>query len=403
MASAPRYIGTKTGEVVKAIAIDSHHTWGNIRRATGFSEKELNYHLHLLFNDNVLFKDKNEYYIIPKLEEQYLAYYQSPISQTINPSSSHVNNQTTKVVKQFSLFNLKGIVIIAVLLLSLSQNITNFTNSAQLETQIESQSQTLQSYASTIEELENNIEQLNSQIEVLVTLNAALSEYALALEAQISELESEPLSSSISPSSTSTSTRTISIDLIGTCTRVIDGDTFELSSGKRVRLADIDAPESYESGYTTSKNALSAWILDETVYLDVDDIYETDSYGRYVCVVYVEYGSGYANVNNALLTSGNAELSDYYNEFDPSVWGTPGNLDTSEALQDTSSSSSSSSSSSLGTSTSTGQYVGSINSNKYHLPSCYWAQQINLSNEIWFTSKADAEAHGYIPCKVCKP
>ena len=32
-----------------------------------------------------------------------------------------------------------------------------------------------------------------------------------------------------------------------------------------------------------------------------------------------------------------------------------------------------------------------------------WAQQINQSNEIWFTSKADAEAHGYVPCKVCKP
>jgi len=182
---------------------------------------------------------------------------------------------------------------------------------------------------------------------------------------------------------------------------VIDGDTFELSSGKRVRLADVDAPESYESGYTTSTNALSSWILGETVYLEIDDIFETDIYGRYVCVVYFEYGTGYANVNNALLTNGYAELSDYYNEFDPSVWGTPGILDTSEALQDTSSSSSSSSSSD--SSTSSGLYVGSINSDKYHYPPCYWAQQIYLSNEIWFTSKADAGAHGYVPCKVCNP
>jgi len=50
-----------------------------------------------------------------------------------------------------------------------------------------------------------------------------------------------------------------------------------------------------------------------------------------------------------------------------------------------------------------GIYVGSINSNKYHLPSCYWAGQINKSNEIWFTSKSDAESHGYVPCKVCEP
>ena len=49
------------------------------------------------------------------------------------------------------------------------------------------------------------------------------------------------------------------------------------------------------------------------------------------------------------------------------------------------------------------RYVGSINSDKYHLPSCYWAGQINPENEIWFTSKSDAESHGYVPCKVCKP
>lgn len=304
------------------------------------------------------------------------------------------------MARKFSLFNRKGIVIIAILLLSLSLNIRNYTYIAQLETQIEAQSQTMQSYVSTIEELENDIEQLNSQIDSLVTLNEALSEYVLALRAQISELQ-ESSSSSSSSSSQSTSTRTIFIDLIGTCTRVIDGDTFDLSSGKRVRLADIDAPESYESGYTTSTNALSSWILGEIVYLDIDDIFETDIYDRYVCVVYVEYGTGYTNVNNVLLTNGYAELSDYNNEFDPSVWGTPSNLDTSEAVQDSSSSSSSSSSS--GSSTSSGRYVGSINSNKYHLPSCYWAQQINPSNEIWFTSKADAEAHGYVPCKVCKP
>jgi len=403
MTSIPRYVGTKTGDVVKAIVIESHHTWRNIQRATGFSEKELNYQLYLLFNDDVIFKDKNEYYIIPELEEQYLAYYQPQISQTVDHSSTQVNNKPTKVVKQFSLFNLKGIVLIAVLLFSLGLNITSYTNIAQLRTQIEVQSETLHSYASTIEGLENNIEQLNSQIEALVTLNEAISEYALALESQISELESASTSSSSSSSSQSTSSRTVSIDLIGTCTRVIDGDTFELSSGTRVRLADIDAPESYEVGYGASKNALSSWILGQTVYLDIDDIYEIDSYGRYVCVVYVEYSTGYSNVNNALLSNGYAELSDYYNEFDPTLWGTPGNLDTSEALQDTSSSSSSSSSSDSDTSTSTGRYVGSIKSNKYHLPSCYWAQQINPSNEIWFTSKADAEAHGYVPCKVCKP
>ena len=55
------------------------------------------------------------------------------------------------------------------------------------------------------------------------------------------------------------------------------------------------------------------------------------------------------------------------------------------------------------TSSSQGQFVGSIKSNKYHYPSCQWAQKISPSNEIWFSSLRDARAHGYVPCKVCNP
>jgi competence protein ComEC len=48
-------------------------------------------------------------------------------------------------------------------------------------------------------------------------------------------------------------------------------------------------------------------------------------------------------------------------------------------------------------------FVGSVKSNKYHYPSCQWAEKIKPSNEIWFTSSADAQAHGYVPCGVCHP
>jgi len=51
----------------------------------------------------------------------------------------------------------------------------------------------------------------------------------------------------------------------------------------------------------------------------------------------------------------------------------------------------------------TSRFVGSVNSNKYHYSWCEWAEQINPSNEIWFSSSADAGSHGYIPCKVCGP
>ena len=50
-----------------------------------------------------------------------------------------------------------------------------------------------------------------------------------------------------------------------------------------------------------------------------------------------------------------------------------------------------------------GQFVGSVNSNVYHYPSCEWAQKIKPENRIYFSSPQDAVNHGYRPCKVCNP
>lgn len=49
------------------------------------------------------------------------------------------------------------------------------------------------------------------------------------------------------------------------------------------------------------------------------------------------------------------------------------------------------------------QYVGSINSDKYHYPDCKWAERIKPENEIWFDSIKEAEEAGYKPCKACRP
>lgn len=51
----------------------------------------------------------------------------------------------------------------------------------------------------------------------------------------------------------------------------------------------------------------------------------------------------------------------------------------------------------------TGEFVGSTESNKYHYPSCRWAEKILPENQIWFSSSEDARAHGYVACKVCNP
>lgn len=111
------------------------------------------------------------------------------------------------------------------------------------------------------------------------------------------------------------------IDKTTVVSRVIDGDTFDATSGDRIRLADIDAPESGEYGHTDAKKSLTSLLYEKTVYLDIDDIYETDRYGRLVCVVYVDYNSTHLmNVNEMLLIAGDAVISDYHNEFDPFTW-----------------------------------------------------------------------------------
>lgn len=43
------------------------------------------------------------------------------------------------------------------------------------------------------------------------------------------------------------------------------------------------------------------------------------------------------------------------------------------------------------------QFVGSKNSNKYHLPSCRFAKNIKEENLVYFVSEEDAQSRGYIP------
>lgn len=46
-------------------------------------------------------------------------------------------------------------------------------------------------------------------------------------------------------------------------------------------------------------------------------------------------------------------------------------------------------------------YLGSKNSNKYHLPNCRWAKNIKPENIACFKDKIDAESKGYLPDKNC--
>lgn len=106
------------------------------------------------------------------------------------------------------------------------------------------------------------------------------------------------------------------IDRTSTVVSVHDGDTLTLTTGEKVRLADLNAPELGDAGADEATEYLRSLVNKKTVYLDVDDKYQTDAFGRLVCVVYVDYNAThYLNVNKALISGGYAEARNYDNEF----------------------------------------------------------------------------------------
>jgi len=116
-------------------------------------------------------------------------------------------------------------------------------------------------------------------------------------------------------------TPTWEIDAQGTVTYIVDGDTFDVNSVGRIRLADIDCPDQGEAGCQEATNYVSSLINGKTVYVDIDDVYGTDPYNRTVAVVYVRYNSTHLlNVNKDLLVQGLATIWNFYNEFNPYAW-----------------------------------------------------------------------------------
>lgn len=83
--------------------------------------------------------------------------------------------------------------------------------------------------------------------------------------------------------------------------RVIDGDTFVLSFGQRVRLRNVDSPELGLCGSNEAKSALEKIILKKRVELKD---YFTDQYGRIEAFVYV----GNIFVNNQMVKEGWAKF-----------------------------------------------------------------------------------------------
>lgn len=147
----------------------------------------------------------------------------------------------------------------------------------------------------------------------LLSIGFGINEF---IHLYISAPQSATRKAEISKESTSSSVATETTAHSETVKRVIDGDTIELASGKRVRYIGIDTPETVDPRKTVQcfgreAKAENVRLVDgKTVRLE-KDVSEIDKYGRLLRYVYV----GDVMVNEALARGGFA----YSSSFPPDV------------------------------------------------------------------------------------
>lgn len=141
--------------------------------------------------------------------------------------------------------------------------------------------------------------------------------------------------------------------------RVIDGDTFELEDGRKVRLIGIDAPEKYDSEKLErdaiksnkdkatikelgrlSTEYVKSFVEGKKVYLEKErGGSDKDRYGRLLRYVYLEDGTlvnakiireGYAYVYEKYPFSKQDEFRQYYREARENNRGLWGNIENLE-------------------------------------------------------------------------
>ncbi|MBU7045586.1 MAG: thermonuclease family protein [Theionarchaea archaeon] len=110
---------------------------------------------------------------------------------------------------------------------------------------------------------------------------------------------------------TTTTEVTISIEDIISCTAIIDGDTFRLSTGETVRLIGIDAPELSQPGGEESREYLAHLILGRNITLK-KGYEDRDKYNRLLRFVYL----GNLCINEEMIRQGYAEAR-YLSPNDP--------------------------------------------------------------------------------------
>lgn len=136
------------------------------------------------------------------------------------------------------------------------------------------------------------------------------------LETQDTQVVEVPKENNTTPSSSESSSSSkqqvaaeLGLELV-TVSRVIDGDTFELNDGRKVRLIGVNTPESTNrtevfgkeaSNYTKSK------LEGKQIYLQ-KDVSDTDRYGRYLRLAWLDVPSSLDSESEIRSKMFNADL-----------------------------------------------------------------------------------------------
>lgn len=91
-----------------------------------------------------------------------------------------------------------------------------------------------------------------------------------------------------------------------TVARIVDGDTVDISGGKRVRYIGVDTPETGDCFGSESTKKNKELVLDKEVRLE-KDVSETDKYGRLLRYVW----AGEIMVNEEMVRQGYAKVFTY--------------------------------------------------------------------------------------------
>ncbi len=170
--------------------------------------------------------------------------------------------------------------------------------------------------------------------------------------------------------------------------RIIDGDTFMMSDGAKIRLSGIDTPEQGESLYAAAAEFLGRLILNKQV--TVRPTAGQDRYGRQLAEVFLDTidvgarilraGLGYLYLfdDNAYLRDRYLKLQILALEERLGIWSLP------PPPAET-------------------QYCQIKGSFRFHRPLCTSIKNIQRGKIKTFNNRGEALRRGLSPCRNCKP